>query len=119
MEIYRELTGAYGRITKENIKRASNYIVLTGDDIVDYASIISLDLLRSSIESGISNDIAKYSLPESYKVRLQTQFNGRSLQNFLSLRSAPDALWEIRNLALAIFEALPDDHKYLFSPYIR
>lgn len=28
------------------------------------------------------------------------------------------ALWEIRNLALAIYNSLPEEHKYLFSDCI-
>ncbi|MBQ2431066.1 MAG: FAD-dependent thymidylate synthase, partial [Campylobacter sp.] len=39
----------------------------------------------------------------------------RSLQNFLSLRTSKSALWEIRNLANLIYEALPDEHKFIFE----
>ena len=118
MEIFRELSGKFGVISKENVKRASNYLVLTGNDDVDYSSIITLEMLRQNVKSGISNDITKYCLSENYKVRLQTQFNGRSLQNFLELRTNKDALWEIRDLAYAIYEALPSEHKYLYTDYL-
>lgn len=107
------LVGDLGVFTEEAIQRASKYIVLTGDDNVDYASLMSLELLRRNIQLGISNDKTKYSLPEAVKVKLQTQFNMRSLRNFLELRSAPSALWEIRELANKIFEALPEDYKFL------
>lgn len=113
MEVYRELKGDFGVFTEEAIQRASKYIVLTGDDNVDYASLMSLELLRRNIQLGISNDKTKYSLPEAVKVKLQTQFNMRSLRNFLELRSAPSALLEIRELANKIFEALPEDYKFL------
>lgn len=113
MEIYRELKGEFGVFTKEAVQRASNYIVITGDDNVDYASLMSLELLRRNVKLGISNDKAKYSLPESIKVKLQTQFNMRSLRNFLALRSSPSALWEIRELANKIFDALPEEYKFL------
>ena len=45
----------------------------------------------------------------------EASVRARSLQNFLSLRSARSALWEIQQLARAIFEALPQSHKYLFA----
>jgi thymidylate synthase ThyX len=28
-------------------------------------------------------------------------------------------MWEIRRLAHAVFEALPDDHKYLFESFVE
>lgn len=111
----KELTGIYGTVSKENVIRASQFIVLTGNDDVDYMSIIALENLRVNVAKGISTDLLKYSLPECFKVRLQTQFNGRSLQNFLRLRSDKSALWEIRNLATAIYTALPEEHKYLYE----
>lgn len=97
------------------------YCVLTGNTIVDEAIANALNKLKDALEEGISNDIAKYCLPEAYKTELAWSINARSLQNFLSLRSSPSSLWEIRNLANAIFEALPEDHKYLFeeSLYVK
>jgi len=104
---------------KENdFKCASKFIVLTGDDRVDSASIKALNNLQQLLKSGISNDIAKYALPECYKSELTWSINARSLQNFLSLRSSKSALWEIRALAKEVYNALPQDHKYLFEDYI-
>lgn len=95
--------------------RASKYLVFTGDRDVDAASVVALENLRRILVSGTANDRAKYCLPESYKTQLTWTINARSLQNFLSLRSSKSALWEIRDLANAIYAALPDDHKYLFE----
>ena len=99
-------------------QRAKKYLVLTGNEAVDSASIKALENLREILKSGISNDIAKYALPESYKTELTWTINARSLQNFLSLRSSKSALWEIRNLAFTIFYALPKDHQYIFESHI-
>lgn len=96
-------------------KVAGKYLVFTGDDDVDRYSIAALENLRKLITKGISNDIAKYALPEAYKVELTWSVNARSLQNFLQLRSNKAALWEIQELAYTLFNALPDDHKYLFE----
>ena len=91
------------------------FLVFTGVEQVDNASKNALDNLRVILQAGTRNDIAKYCLPESYKTELTWSINARSLQNFISLRSSKAALWEIRNLAKDIYEALPEDHKYLFE----
>ena len=100
-------------------ERASKYILLTGNDIVDLASIKALDELRKLVSSGITNDIAKYALPEAYKTSLVMTINARSLQNFIELRSSKSALWEIQNLAKAMFDAIPTEHKYLFEDFTQ
>ena len=100
-------------------ERACKYLVMTENEHVNRYSILALDNLRDLLVAGISNDLAKYALPEAYKVRLQWSVNARSLQNFLALRSAKDALWEIRLLAAAIYRSLPYDHKFLFTDYMK
>ncbi|MDA3042580.1 MULTISPECIES: FAD-dependent thymidylate synthase [unclassified Campylobacter] len=94
---------------------AAKYIVLTGNEAVDSASIKALNNLREILGANTSLDIAKYCLPECYKTELAWSINARSLQNFLSLRSSKSALWEIRALANALFAALPEEHKFIFE----
>ena len=100
---------------KGDFENASRYLVLTGNETVDNASINALENLRQILQTPISLDIAKYCLPECYKTELSWSINARSLQNFLSLRTSKSALWEIRNLANLIYEALPDEHKFIFE----
>ena len=100
-------------------ERAKKYLVFTGVDEVDEASIKALENLRVILKSGISNDKAKYCLPESYKTELTWSINARSLQNFLNLRSDKSALWEIQDLARTVYKTLPEEHKYLFKDYIK
>lgn len=95
--------------------RASKYIVLTGDEDVDNMSILALENVRRMIQEGKPNDIAKYCMPECFKTSLVMTINARSLQNFLELRSSKHALWEIQLLAKAMYEAIPDEHKFLFD----
>lgn len=101
--------------TCKDFERAKKYLVLTGIELVDEMSIKALENLRLVLNNNISNDKAKYCLPESYKTELTWSINARSLQNFLTLRSDKSALWEIRDLAHALYDALPEDHRYLFS----
>lgn len=101
---------------KENdFINAKKYLVLTGNEMVDNASIKALENLRLILQNNTSLDIAKYCLPESYKTELTWTINARSLQNFIHLRSNKSALWEIRELAYALFENLPQEHKFIFE----
>lgn len=102
-------------INEANLKRAERFIVKTGDDCVDSALVNALENLRLVVASGKANDIAKYAMPECYKTELSWSVNARSLQNFLALRSAKSALWEIRTLAREIYNALPNEHKFIFE----
>lgn len=91
------------------------FLVFTGVKSVDNASCQALDNLQQILKDGVENDKAKFCLPESYKTELTWTINARSLQNFISLRSSKAALWEIRNLANALYATLPEDHRYLFK----
>ena len=103
----------------DNKERATKYLVMTGVDMVDEMSIRALENLRTVLAEGISNDRAKYCLPESYKTELSWTINARSLQNFISLRSDKAALWEIRDLANMVYATLPEDHRYLFENSLK
>lgn len=119
MEIYRELTGKFGTISAKNVERASKFLVLTGDEAVDYASIISLEILRQNVQKNVSNDKVKYSMPENFKTSLVMTINLRSLQNFLQLRLNKSALWEIQDLSCKIVQALPKEHLFLVEDIVK
>lgn len=99
--------------------RANKYLVFTGERDVDTEICCSLENLRKLICLDIPNDVAKYCMPEAYKTSLVMTVNARTLQNFLALRTSKHALWEIRLLAKAMYEALPEDHKFLFNGCIN
>lgn len=98
-----------------NLQRAEKYLVFTSNQSVNVASLKALENLRELLMENIHNDLAKYAMPEAYKTELHWSINARSLQNFIELRSSRSALWEIQNLAHAIYEALPGEHKYIFE----
>ncbi len=104
--------------SEDDFEGASRFIVLTKKEAVDRASIKALNNLQELLKQGISNDYAKFALPECYKTELTWTINARSLQNFLSLRSNKSALWEIRELAYTIYDNLPKEHRYLFEGVI-
>jgi len=94
-------------------KTGAEFLVFTGNTGLDAHNILTLGILQRHLKK--ANDKTKYMLPEAYKTSLVWTINARSLQNFLSLRTAPAALWEIRDLANTIYSTLPSDHKYLFT----
>ena len=97
----------------------SDYLVMIKGDPMYQLAIDSLNRVISLLEAGYKNDQVKYILPESYKTNLILTINARSLRNFLKLRSSSKALWEIRELAKSIFNAIPDSHKILFKDIIK
>jgi len=110
------------RYTLKELKKAYNpldYLVMTGVPAIDSNNILHLARLSEMLVGGLSNDRVKYMLPEAYKTSLVWTINMRSLQNFLSLRTDKAALWEIRELANNIFEALPDEHKYMLKDFVK
>ena len=100
-------------------QRALKYVVLTDDEKVNNYIIKALENLRYGILNGVPNDVVKYCMPEAYKTSLVMSINARSLQNFLELRTSKHALKEIQDLAKALFEAVPEEHKFLFKEYIN
>ena len=94
------------------------FCVLTGRIAVDDSIARALAALQNVLEDGVSNDIAKYCLPDAFKTRLQWQIDMRNYQSFLELRLDKSALWEIRELAYATYKALPPEHRYLVNDII-
>jgi thymidylate synthase (FAD) len=109
------LTGKPGAVGSYQSKRASKYLVWTENNRIDVASVVALENLRIQLKSGIANDLAKYCMPEAYKTSMVWTVNARSLQNFLALRTSKAALWEIRDIAHAVYSQIPEDHRFLFK----
>ena len=97
----------------------TKYLVMTPDQDVNKNNEQQLMLLVARLQQGAANDIVKYMLPEAYKTSLVMTINARSLQNFLELRTSKHALKEIQDLARAMFEALPSEHKFLFRSLLN
>lgn len=91
------------------------FCVLTGNETVDRNIASMLNDLQIALCEDIKNDIAKYCMPEAYKTSLVMTINARALQNFLELRSSKHALWEIQELARAMYDVVPNDHKFLYD----
>lgn len=137
-EVARHRVASYtvksSRYTLQELKKAFGGSTFSDEEVLKYCVIPDIDglgkenliySLGNSLSSvagmlvlGFPNDVAKYLLPEAYKTSLVMSINARSLQNFLELRTSKHALKEIQDLAKALFEAIPNEHKFLFEPYI-
>ena len=99
----------------DDFDRARKYLHYTDNSIVDNTSVRCLEMLRRLIKGNVSNDEAKYALPESYLTSLVFTINARSLQNFINLRTSSAALKEIRDLAIMIRDTVPKSHRFLYE----
>ena len=99
----------------ETLRRAGKYIYITENEAVNALNILQLEMLRTAIENGITSDIVKPLIPESFKTDLVWTINLRSLRNFIKLRLHKSAHSEIRKLANLIFDNIPQAHKFLFE----
>jgi thymidylate synthase (FAD) len=61
------------------------------------------------------NDLKKYLLPECWKTNLVMTVNLRELRHIYKLRTSKRALREFQELAHALKDALPFEHKVLLS----
>ena len=61
------------------------------------------------------NDELKYFLPEFWPTNLVLTSNIRELWHILKLRTAPAALKEFRDLAHALYDAVPEEYRYLLA----
>ena len=61
-------------------------------------------LYEELLETGVAKEVARNVLPVAIYTEFYWTVNARSLMNFISLRNAPDAMWEIRQFAEAVEE---------------
>lgn len=83
---------------------------LEGGELEAYRAAMeaAMAAYEDALAHGIRKEDARYLLPMAARTNLVMTINARSLQNFLSLRLAPAAQWEIRGLAADMERALKD-----------
>jgi thymidylate synthase (FAD) len=87
----------------------------TGHNEVDNTLSYLQDEIRRFVEDGVSNEIVSLMLPQAFQYNWTVMFNARSLKNFLELRRASSAHFQIRLVSEAMFNEIPDDMKFLFE----
>lgn len=63
-------------------------------------------LYRDALASGVPKELARVHLPVGRYSRMRAKANLRNWLNFLTLRTAPAAQWEIRQYAVAVAEVV-------------
>lgn len=71
--------------------------------------------INDAIAHGFSNELTSLLLPQAYQYKWTVMFNARSLKNFLELRRAPSAHFQIREVAEGMYNSVPNNMKYLFD----
>lgn len=106
-----------GNYTNADIERASKYIDLSPTKYdTTFPRLQALENLRLAVVNSNNIDEVKFLVPECYLTDLVFTINARSLKNFLNLRLSKSAHYKIRELAKAIFLALPQEHRFLYAP---
>ena len=85
----------------------------------EYLSLAQSFALFAATTPDLSNDELKYYVPEFWPVNLVLTSNIRELRHILNLRTAPAALKEFRDLARAMYEAVPEQYKYLLKDCVH
>lgn len=110
------------RYTLKELKYSEDlesFLVYPNNLVVHNSNIRQLVDVQLALQLGISNDIVKYSLPEAYKTSLVSTMNMRALQNLLSLRTDKAALWEMQELAHKMYEAIPEEYKFMLKDFVK
>lgn len=105
------------RYTTKKRREDLQFTRTTNDDINEKLQDI-MDIVDEAIEEGYSNDDIAMLLPQAYQYSCVVTMNAQAIQHFLSLRTKPDAHYDIRALAYSLYEAIPSDHKYLFKEFV-
>lgn len=79
---------------------------------------LSDTIAKCSVE-GIPNDILKYFIQESMCTDLVLSLNARELRHICHVRKSEKALKEFQQLCDAIYEKLPEEHKFMYSEYFN
>lgn len=87
----------------------------TGDSDIDGLLNDWKYIIEDQIKLGKKNDVVSLMLPQAYQYRWLVKMNYRSLQNFLALRLDNHAHFHIKEVAEAMLDQIPEDHKYLFQ----
>ncbi len=91
-------------------------LVSSGDEDLDRLNIEHMMKVAAlGRAKSLKNDVLKYGLVEAWKTTLDWTVNARALRNFLKLRLSKRAHFEIRSLAQAVYEKIPQDHLPIFE----
>lgn len=116
LEMTRHRVASYAcKSTRYTLNKGEVVFESVGDETIDEMLEYWRLQIEACVKMGISNEFTSLMLPQAYQYRWTVQFNARALKNFLELRRAKSAHFQIREVADAMFESLPNELKYIFE----
>ncbi len=116
LEMTRHRHASYGcQSSRYTLDKGEFFFEKTNDPEIDLQLAKWKTIIEDMISLGKKNDVVSLMLPQSYRYKWTAKFNARSLQNFFELRLARTAHYQIQEVAQAMYDAIPDDHKFLFD----
>lgn len=104
--------------TKKSVMNGkANYTKSKSSLVNKYLEDLNIMILEC-VKNGEANDEISLLLPQAWQYNLVATFSLGALQHFLKLRLKKDAHWDIRELANCMYNAIPEEHKYLFDDII-
>lgn len=79
----------------------------------------SVDGYQRMLDAGIAKEVARIVLPVGIYTRFYVTMNARNLMHFLTLRTDPTALYEIRQVAGAMEEIFADKMPMTHKTYAK
>ena len=70
---------------------------------------------KTMIKAGVPVEDARYILPPAFYTHIAISMNARTLRHFFELRCAPEAQWEIRELANKMLDICYEKYPVLFE----
>ena len=103
--------------TRHTLKK--NFDAVGADLPREYSEYLFVLWSKMKDNPNMPNDELKYYLPEFWPTNLILTSNIRELRHILKLRTAPAALKEFRELARAMYEAVPEAFRYLLRDCVH
>jgi thymidylate synthase (FAD) len=118
-QLVRHRIASYAQESQRYVKIKDEDWYIVPDRVKDFKAFHSLmEILKASYNQMLANgtplEDARYILPNCTKTNLIMTINGRSLDNFLTLRTCSHAQWEIRELANKMLQKVR-----VVSPYFN
>lgn len=105
--------------TKKSVKSGEAGYTESKSDLVNSYLHELENMIKHCVAEDVANDEISLLLPQAWKYNLVCSMSMSAVQHFLRLRTKKDAHWDIQELAHKMYEALPEDHLYLFDEYIN
>jgi hypothetical protein len=84
-------------------------------DLYEDTMEVIWDTYNRLLDAGVKKEDARFVFPNATTTKIMVTMNLRALINFLKLRMAKDAQWEIREMAQKMYNSLPPEFQSLID----